>query len=77
MKHGEIVFEVTEAVKSGYDARALGYSIFTQGEDWTDLKEMVQDAVLCHFDNVNVPNAVKVNLIEDKDITVCACSFRI
>ena len=26
----EIVFEVTEAVEGGYDARALGYSIFTR-----------------------------------------------
>ncbi len=49
MKHREIVFEVTETVEGGYDARVLGYSISTQGEDWTDLKEVVQDAVLCHF----------------------------
>ena len=27
---GEIVFEVTEAVKGGYDAGALDYSILTQ-----------------------------------------------
>ena len=26
----EIIFEVTEAVEGGFDARALGYSIFTQ-----------------------------------------------
>jgi len=45
----EIVFEVTEAAEGGYDARALGHSIFTQGEDWADLMEMVMDAVLCHF----------------------------
>ena len=33
----EIIFEVTEAIEGGFDARALGYSIFTQGEDWVDL----------------------------------------
>ena len=38
MKPTEIVFEVTEAGESGYDARALGYSIFTQGENWADPK---------------------------------------
>ena len=38
MKPSEIVFAVTEAVEGGYDARALGYSIFTQGEDWSDLR---------------------------------------
>ena len=46
----EIIFEVTEAVEGGYDARALGYSIYTQGENWDDLKEMAREAVLCHFD---------------------------
>lgn len=50
----EIIFEVAEAPDGGFDARALGYSIFTQGEDWTDLKEMVKDAMLCHFGNGDV-----------------------
>lgn len=34
----DIIFEVTEAPEGGYDARALGHSVFTQGEDWRDLK---------------------------------------
>ena len=29
MRPTEIIFEVTEAPEGGYDARALGYSIFT------------------------------------------------
>lgn len=29
--------------------RALGRGVFTQGEDWDGLKEMVRDAVRCHF----------------------------
>ena len=33
----EITFEVTEVVEGGYDARALGHSIITQGGDWDDL----------------------------------------
>ena len=57
MKPSEIIFEVTETVEGGYDARALGYSIFTQGEDWADLKEMARDAILCHFGVNSVPNA--------------------
>ena len=31
MRPMEIIFEVTEAVEGGYDARALGYDIFTHG----------------------------------------------
>lgn len=49
MKTAEIIFEVTEAADGGYDARALGHAIFTQGEDWADLKAMVRDAVRCHM----------------------------
>ena len=60
MKPSEIIFEVTEAVEGGYDARALGYSIFTQGEDWADLKAMVRDAVLCHFEDDSLPIACRL-----------------
>ena len=49
MNCNEIIFEVTETPDGGYDARALGHGIFTQGENWDDLKEMVRDAVRCHF----------------------------
>ena len=55
----EIIFEVTEAVEGGYDARALGYSIYTQGENWDDLKEMARDAVLCHFDEDGAPRVIR------------------
>lgn len=37
----EIIFEVREAEEGGFWARALGHSIFTQGEDWNDLRAMV------------------------------------
>lgn len=60
----EIIFEVTEAVEGGYDARALGYSIFTQGEDWADLKEVVKDAILCHCDNHSLPRAFRLHHAE-------------
>ena len=60
MEPREIVFEVSEAVEGGYDARALGYSIFTQGHDWADLKAMVKDAVLCHFDDDEMPVSIRL-----------------
>ena len=66
----EIIFEVTEAVEGGYDARALGYSIFTQGEDWNDLKAMARDAVRCHFDNENMPRVIRLHQIKEEAIAV-------
>ena len=45
----EIIFLVEEDHEGGYTAKALGYSIFTEGRDLDELKSMVQDAVSCHF----------------------------
>ncbi len=70
MKSREIIFEVTEAGEGGYDARALGHSIFTQGDDWVNLKEMVREAVLCHFDEESVPRVIRLHLIRDEAIAV-------
>ena len=64
----EIVFEVTEAPEGGYDARAHGHSVFTQGEDWNDLKEMVRDAVLCHFGDREAPKLSRLHFVRDEAI---------
>ena len=66
----EIIFEVTEAAQGGFDARALGYSIFTQGDDWDGLKEMVKDAVLCHFGDGGEPRVVRLHFVKDEAIAV-------
>ena len=70
MESAEIIFEVTEAAEGGYDARALGHSIFTQGEDWADLKAMVRDAVLCHFDAGARPRVIRLHLVKDEALAV-------
>ncbi len=70
MTSPEIIFEVTEAVEGGYDARALGYPIFTQGEDWADLKAMVKDAVACHFADTDGPGIIRLHLVKDEVIAV-------
>ena len=66
----EIIFEVTEAVEGGYDARALGYSIYTQGENWEALREMARDAVLCHFDEDGAPRVIRLHHVRDEAIAV-------
>ena len=70
MRPTEIIFEVTEAAEGGYDARALGHSIFTQGNDWDDLKAMARDAVLCHFDEDDAPRVVRLHFVRDEAISV-------
>ena len=69
MRTSEIIFEVTEALEGGYDARALGHGIVTQGDDQDDLKAMVRDAVLCHFDEKERPRIIRLlgDLPRDSD----------
>ncbi len=66
----EIAFQVREAPEGGYTARAVGYSIFTEGDDWEHLKYMMRDAVLCHFDDCEAPQAIRVHLVQNEVIPV-------
>ncbi len=70
MEIAEIIFEVAESAEGGYEARALGHSIFTQGDDWNDLKEMARDAVLCHFEEGHAPKVIRLHLIRNEAIAV-------
>ena len=57
----EVIFEVIEPEEGGYESHALGHNIFTQGEDWSELKEMVREAVLCHFDEAETPMVIRLH----------------
>jgi hypothetical protein len=57
----ELIFIVEEAPEGGYTARALGESIFTEADDVDGLKEMVRDAVRCHFDEGRGPRLIRLN----------------
>ncbi len=70
MKSSEIIFEVHEAIEGGYDAHALGHSIFTQGDDWEDLKVMAREAVLCHFGDEHAPRLIRLHLVRDETMAV-------
>ena len=44
----ELIFLVEEDPESGYLARAIGESIFTQAETLEELRQVVRDAVDCY-----------------------------
>ena len=70
MPDTEIVFQVWESPEGGYEARAVGHSIFTEGDDWEHLKYMMRDAVLCHFDDGLAPQMIRVHMVQDEVIVV-------
>jgi len=69
MKADEVIFLVEEAPEGGYDARALGHSIYTQAETLEELREMVRDAVRCHFDEGDLPRVIRLHLVKEEVLT--------
>ena len=46
----EIIFTVVESLDGGYEAKAIGHSIYTQCDEQYELQETLREAVKCHFD---------------------------
>jgi hypothetical protein len=66
----EIIFAVQESPEGGYEAKALGYSLFTQADTWAELRKMIRDAVRCHFDEACRPRVIRLHLTRDEVIAV-------
>lgn len=64
----EIIFLVEEAPEGGYTARALGQSIFTEADTLDALREMVRDAVHCHFDEGTGPSVIRLHFVREEVI---------
>ncbi|MGA7870771.1 MAG: hypothetical protein WCA22_07710 [Candidatus Binatus sp.] len=62
----EIVFSVEESPEGGFEAHALGHSIFTQADTPDQLRAMVQDAVRCHFEDTDRPRVIRLHWVKDE-----------
>ena len=67
----ELIFLVEEDPEGGYTARALGHSIFTEGENWDEIKKNVQEAVMCHFEGTGQkPSIIRLHLVHDEVVSL-------
>jgi hypothetical protein len=64
----EIIFLVEDAPEGGYTARALGHSIFTEADNWQELKVAVQEAVACHFEEGEAPRMIRLHWVREEVI---------
>ena len=62
----EIIFVVEEADEGGYIASALGVSIVTEADTLAELREMVRDAVRCHFDAGEAPRIIRLHFTREE-----------
>ena len=66
----EIIFTVVESLDGGYEAKAIGHSIYTQCDKYLELQETLRDAVKCHFDEDKMPSLIHVYFIKDEVVAV-------
>ena len=61
----DIVFLVEDAPEGGFTARALGHSVYTDGETFDELRTNVRDAVRCHFETA-APTLIRLHYVKDE-----------
>lgn len=66
----EIILLVENAPEGGFTARALGESIFTEGEELKDLRENIRDAVNCHFEAEEKPKLIRLHFVREEVLAV-------
>jgi len=62
----EIIFLVEEDIEGGYNAKALGESIFTQGETVEELRANIRDAVDCHYEPASKPKMIRLHFVSEE-----------
>ena len=67
----EIVFSVTQEADGGYVAECLSHDIFTQGNDWNEVRANVQEAVRAYFFDQPKPTSIRLHLVRD-EVLRCA-----
>ena len=70
----EIIFEVREdEADGGWVASAFGHAIATQGDTVEELREMVREAVRCHFGDAAagpMPRIIRLHFVRDEALAV-------
>jgi hypothetical protein len=64
----EVIFLVRESPEGGFEAQAVSASIFTEADTLEELREMVRDAVACHFDEADRPKLIRLHFVREEII---------
>lgn len=63
----EVVFEVTQEADGGFVAECLTESIFTQADNWEELRQNVKEAAAAYFfDRKEKPLSIRLHLVRDE-----------
>lgn len=63
----EILFEITQDADGGFTAECLTEAIFTEADNWEDLRGNVKEAVAAfYFDHPQPPSTIRLHLVRDE-----------
>jgi hypothetical protein len=62
----EIVFEVVQEGDGGFTAKAIGESIFTQADNWDELRAKLKEAVQAFYFDSAPPASIRMRLVRDE-----------
>ncbi len=68
----EIIFLIEEDPEGGFNAQALGHSIFTEGDTEDELKLNILDSVKCHFEAAEAPAVIRLHFVREEVMAVHA-----
>jgi hypothetical protein len=66
----EIVFDIAQESDGGFTAEALGENIFTQADNWDELRANVREAVLAFYFDSAPPASIRLRLVRDEVLAV-------
>jgi len=70
MKNKEIIFLIEESLDGGFEAKAVGYPIFTEGENEVEIRKNILEAVLCHFEESDLPSFINIRFLREEQIAL-------
>ena len=70
MKRAELIFLVEEDPEGGFSAKAIGESIFTQGETIEEIKTNIKGAIACHYERKeDIPACIRLHIVHEETMT--------
>lgn len=67
----ELIFLIEDDPSGGYNARALGYAIFTQGDTWDEVVANVREAAEVYFDTPDkMPKVLRLHYVRDEVLSL-------
>ncbi len=64
-----VIFEVTQESDGGFIAECLTEGIFTQADNWEELRRNIKEAVRAYYFDKQQPAEIRLHLVRDEVLT--------